>query len=360
LLACPRGGKVYVWDSSAGTGQRAVPITSAPATNLYVYVSYEDRHVISLGAHDGTGPNPMLVRWCDQENYTDWTPSLENTAGAKQLDEGSEIVGAARARGEHLIFTDTYIFSMTFVGPPYTFAFRPVATNGGLVGPNAMRSKDGIVYWMGDGGFYLYDGSVRPIPCTVSRHVFDRLDKLQAYKVTCGVVREYDEVWWFYPVSGENDEYVILNTRDGSWSIGTLDRTVLVGDAITGQPYGVDAEGYMYNHEVLFDAESEAMGARVVSGDFEIGSGTQLAQVSKIIPDFDVLEGEVGIEIKAKRYPGSTEYQTSGVLPVTATTEKRSTRVRGRQVAIELVDNSVGSDWRLGLLRVEIRPHGSR
>jgi hypothetical protein len=360
LVACPRGGGIYTWDASEGVGYRAYLIPGAPETARYIFVSYEDRTLIALGAHDGTAPNPMLIRWCDQENYSDWTPTLTNTAGDKQLDRGNEILCAMRARGDYLIFTDTYLFTMTFVGPPDTFAFRPVGGNGGLMGPNAARSIDGIVYWMAEGVFYVYDGAVKPLTCPVTRHVFDRLDRTQKIKVQCCAVREYNEVWWLYPVSTECDEYVSYNTVDGTWAIGTIDRTILVGDASPTRPYGLDPDGVQYLHEVGSDAAGEDLGAYIESGDFELGAGDQLQHISKIIPDFDVLTGTAKMEITAKKYPGSATGQTSGPLTVTPTTEKVSTRVRGRQVSIKVYDDAPGTDWRVGQLRLETRPNGGR
>ena len=365
VICNPRQGGIFVWDSSTGVSSRATVISQAPVTAKGILVSPEDRHLIALGCADSSGnENSMLVRWCDQENYTDWTPAVTNTAGSKQLDMGNEILCGAKVRGEHLIFTDSSLYSMTFVGPPDTFGFRTLGDNGGLVGPLAVHVFEGVAYWMGDRDFFLYDGVTKTLNCTISSQVFDNLNRSQRAKVWCGVNREFREVWWVYP-SADSDEvnsYAIWSLKEQAWTYGTLARTMLIGDSeVLSYAYGFGADGYLYTHEFGEDDYLFPMKAFIESGDVEIDAGgNQLAHISKFIPDFKGLAGSVDVTIKAKKYPQATEQQVSGPHTITPTTEFINPRVRGRQVSIRLESSGLGDAWQAGLVRVDLIPHGGR
>lgn len=360
----PRGGSIYVWDSSVGVLTRAAIISQAPITAKGVLVSPEDRHLIALGAHDGSGNDPMLVRWCDQENYTDWTPSLSNTAGDKRLDSGTEILCGVRVRSENLIFTDSSLYSMVFVGPPDTFAFRQLGDNGNLVGPQAAHVFEGVAYWMADKDFFVYDGVVKAIDCSVSTTVFDGFNRFQGHKVYCGVNRDYREVWWLYPSasSDENDRYVIYNLNDKTWAFGTLARTMLVGDSdVLNYSYGFGTDNYIYTHESGTDEYDQPMNAYIESGAIEVDAGgNMLAHISKMIPDFKTLVGSVDVTFTGKKYPQSTETQVSGPHTISPTTEFVNPRMRCRQISIQLESDALGDNWRTGMLRVDLVPHGGR
>ena len=364
IICNPRQGGIYVWDSSAGVSTRAQLISQAPTTAKSIIVSPEDRHLIALGAHDGVTDNTMLVRWCDQENYTDWTPAVTNTAGSKQLDMGNELLCGAKVRGEHLIFSDSSLYSMTFVGPPDTFGFRTLGDNGGLVGPMAVHVFEGVAFWMGDRDFFMYDGVTKVIPCTVTSEVFDYFNRLQRAKVYCGVNREFREVWWLFPSadSVECDKYAIYNMIDQSWSYGTLARTMLIGDSeVIGYAYGFGLDGYLYTHEVGDDAYDQPMDAHIESGDVEIDAGgNQMAHVSKVIPDLKDFAGSVGVTIKGKKYPQAPAYTESGPHTVTPTPQFIKPRLRSRQLAVRVESNTSGTSWQLGVLRVDLLPHGGR
>lgn len=359
-----RGGGIYVWDSSGGTSARASVITQAPISARSIFVSTEDRHLVALGAHDGVGPSAMNVRWCDQENYTDWTPSLTNTAGDKLLDIGSEILCGAKVRGEHLIFTDAAIYSMVFVGPPDTFGFRPLGDNGGLLGPLAVHVFEGVAYWMGEKDFFMYDGVTKVIPCTINTTVFDDFNYGQRAKVYCGVNRKYREVWWLYPSenSTECDRYAIYNLLEGSWSYGTLDRTMLIGDSdVFSDTYGFGADGYIYTHETGTSANGSNLNAYIESGAVELDdAGNSMQHISKFIPDLKDAAGTLNLTISAKKYPQATEIQSSGPHALTPTTEFVNPRVRGRQVILRFESDATDTNWRLGMPRVELVPHGRR
>jgi len=368
IVCCPRGGGLYVFDSSLGLTTRATIISNAPITAKGVLVSPEDRHLIALGAHDGTSSDPLRVSWCSSEDYTDWTPSLTNTAGSKRLDLGSEIICGERVRGEHLIFTDSSIVSMTFVGPPDTFSFRTLGDNGNLAGPMAVHVFEGVAYWMGDQDFFMYDGVTKVVPCTLRMAVFDDLNRNQKHKVHCGVNRDYREVWWLYPSasSDECDRYAIYDMTQKSWTSGTLSRTMLVGDSdVFNYSYGFSGDGYIYEHETGTDDYLTAMDAYIESGDIELSveqdtSGNAMAHMGKMIPDFRVLAGSVNVTVSGKRYPQDAESQTSGPHNITATTKFINPRMRARQISIRLDSTGLGDDWRAGTLRVDLMPHGGR
>lgn len=363
LIACPRDGGIYAWTYSAGVGSPATLLTNAPATAKFILVSTEDRHLIALGAHDGVADDPMLVRWCSQGDYTTWVPALTNTAGDKRLDEGSEIVGAVKARNEHLIYTNSTLYSMQFVGPPYTFSIRSLGDNGGVVGPNAMHVYEGVTYWMGAKEFYYYDGVIRVLECSVNEAVFAEMDVLQGAKVWAGGNRAFNEVWWLYPSSsGELDRYAIYNTLLKCWYTGSLERTVLVGDSdVYDGPYGIDTNGQLYTHEVGSDANGTAIEAYVESGDIELDSdGNQMQHLSKYIPDFKRLVGSVDVTFTGKRYPQDSETQTSGPHTISSSTPFVNPRMRCRQISIKLESTDQGDAWRTGVLRVDVLPHGGR
>ena len=364
VVASPRFGGIYVWDSSAGVTSRATLISQAPTTCRGILVSPEDRHLIAFGAHDGSTDDPMLVRWCDQENYTDWTPTVTNTAGSKRLDLGNSILMALKVRGEHLLYTDSALYSMTFVGPPDTFAFRPVGDNGNLVGPMAGHVFEGIAYWMSDKDFFTYDGTIRAIECPVAAHVYDDFNSDQKVKVQCGVNRDYREVWWVYPSadSYECDRYVMYSIPDKTWVFGTLDRTMIVGDSdIINQVYAFGADNKIYWHEVGTDDDGEAMEAYIDSGDVELApAGANLMHMGEFVPDFKTLEGSVQITFTGKKRPQATETTVSGPHTVTSTTELVNPRVRARQLSIRIESSDIGDDWRVGTLRADLISHGGR
>lgn len=363
LIACPRGGGIYVWDASTGVGTRAVVVTNAPTTAKAILMSSENRHLIALGAHDGVNSDPLLIRWCDSEDYTAWTPSVTNTAGDKRLDIGNEIYCGVKTSKETVIFTDSALFSMTFDGPPYTFGFTYLGLNGGIAGPNAAHEIDGRVFWMGKGNFYVYDGTIKTLLCEVLNHVFDDINWTQRAKVFAGANRQYNEIWWLYCTEGstECDVYVAYNTVENHWTYGTLARTLIVGDSDTfPTPYAAGTNGSLYDHESGVDDDAIALESSLASGDVDIGDGEYLMQVKKVVPDFVTLAGSVSLTLNGKKYPGSSETIASTAQTITSTTKFVNPRLKARQVSISLVTTAVGDDWRMGTLRLDIKPHGKK
>lgn len=360
LIACHFDGNIYVWDSSAGTGTRATLILQAPTDNKAVFVSQEARHVVALGA----GGDPLAIEWCSSEDYTDWTPTTTNTAGDKRVDKGSQLLRAVKAKDEHLLFTDEFVYAMQYVGPPYTFAVRGVGLSGGLAGPNAMAVYTDVCYWMGDKGFYLYDGTIRPLPCSVFESVFNNFNKVQAFQVWAGVNARHNEVWWVYcsNTSDTIDRYVAYNTLEKTWITGTLDRTLFVGDSdVISYPYAITLDGMLVYHEFGVAADGADLGAYIESGDVEISkAGEMLMHVGKLVPDFKRLTGEVDVTVTTKKYPQAAETQSSGAIAVGSSTEFINPRVRGRQMSVRIENAGPTSSWRMGVLRLELKPHGRR
>ena len=354
--------ELYIWDFSGGTETRAETVANAPTQNNHVLVSNPDRHIVVFGSHDGTDYDALLVRWCSQENSTDWTASSTNTAGSQRLSGGSKIVGAKRAQGQVLVWTDTDLHSMQFTGPPFTFGFQQIASQCGAAGPNAMVVSNSVAYWVGQHNFYMYDGSVKALPSPVRRYVFDDLNLYQRSKIVAGLNQEFQEVWWFYPSadSDENNRYVVYNYAEGVWSIGTINRTAWVDREVYNLPIGVNSSGTVYDHEQGNTDAGAAMDAYIESAEFDLGEGDELFLMSRIIPDISQEAGTIDVAFNAKLYPHDvvTAY---GPYTISTATEKVDTRVRARQMSIKFSSNSATGDrWRIGTPRIDIKPAGRR
>lgn len=359
LVAAVREGGVYVWDSSVGTGTRAAIITNAPSKVGLVAVSGQDRHLIAFGAHDGTAYDPMLIRWSSQEDYTIWTASDTNTAGDIRLAQGSEIRAVAKSRGETLILTDSDIYGMRYIGPPFTFSIQHIGNGCGIVGPNALAAYMGKVYWMSTDAFYVFDGTQRIVECPVQNLVFDNLDYLQKDKVVAGLNKEFNEIWWFYQTtaSSEIDRYVIYNILDNVWSVGALERTAWEPRGVFTLPIAADSSGNIWYQEVGNSADGAAISAYAETGEFEVGEGDRLMFLDRAIPDMSGT-GTVQLTIKTRKYPNSGE-TSKGPYNANTGTTKIGFRARGRQFAFRWAAN-VSNFWRLGKWRARVRPDGGR
>ena len=362
LIAAYEQSILFRWDFSTGTGTRAVALANSPAENSRVLVSNPDRHLLVFGSHDGTGFDPLLVRWSSQENATDWTASSTNTAGSQRLSGGSEIVGAKRGQGQILVWTDTDLHSMQFTGPPYTFGFQQIATECGAAGPNAMVVSNSVAYWVGQHNFYMYDGSVKALPSTVRTYVFNDINKTQRSKMVAGLNQAFHEVWWFYPAVGsdENNKYVMYNYAEGVWSIGTMGRSAWVDRGTFRLPIGVDYTGVVYDHEKGETEDGTAMVSYIESAEFDLGEGDELFSMHRIIPDISQDAGSVNVSFDAKLYPNDAA-KTYGPFNITPTTEKINTRLRARQISIKFASDALLDEkWRLGTSRIDIKPAGRR
>jgi len=363
MLACRRDGPVYVWDTSVGVSTRATEITQSPDTNKLIKVS-DERILVAYGAHDGSNDDAMNVRWCDQEDYTDWTPATTNTAGDKRLDRGNEIIGAASIRGGFLVITDQAAYRQQFLGGDFVFSFQPIAEGRGmLVSPNAMVERDGIVYFMGEKDFYVYDGTIRVLKCDVWEKVFRDFNDDQGFKVYGGHNEIFNEIWWLYSSEGasENDRYVIYNYLDNTWTYGTMDRTAwLDSPALWGVPVGLSSDGYLYLHETGTEDDNDPLDYFIESYDAEVGTGNEFIRVKKMVPDFHTIEGTHTLKLKTRRYPHSSQ-STSADYDFTSATEYFGVRhERGRQAAIRIESDEADTHFRMGPWRAEIRTHGRR
>ena len=392
LVINARGAGIFYWDETNGVETRAVALSDLSGANLtptlalQVMVSDVDRHVICFGADpindSGTARtgaiDPMFIAWSDQENVEQWEPLSTNTAGSFRLSAGSAIVGAVRARQETLIWTDTSLYSMTFVGQPFTFSINLVNEGVGLVGPNAMINTPKGVFWMDKKGFYTYVGSIQQLPCTVDNYVFSDLNQTQSYQIFGFVNKAFDEVGWFYCSADSNviDKYVTYNYEENVWMIGNLSRTCWLDEGIFSDPkatYTTNNVGYLFNHETGNDDDGLAMtNVFIESGDFDLGEGDQYQFISRIIPDVKFTgsgttgaDGQtVDIVLKRRNFPGE-ELTTAVTSACTSVTTKIDTRARGRQAVLRVQSNDTntndtGMGFRLGATRIDIKPDGMR
>jgi len=380
-------GGIYYWDTSAGiAGNRATAISGAPTKSAFALVSTPDRHLVCLGTETTVGTSstqdPMFVRFSNQEDVNTFTETATNTAGGQRLTDGSRIVSAVRSRGQILIWTDTSLHGMQYIGPPYTFGFNQLGANCGCAGPHAAVDVNGLAFWMGTDSFYLFDGTVKKIPCTVHDYVFDDFNKVQADKVRCGINSQYNEVTWFYPsfTSDFIDRCVTFNYVENCWSIGTLARTAWEDIGTYTNPlgaeylptstetyevsdiYGVTAgRSIVYRHEIGTDANGVPIDSFIYSGYFDIGDGDNMLLMRRFIPDFKEQVGDLTVYLYLRPYPQATA-SPSSLSPhtITPTTQKVDTRARGRQIALRIESNELGGNWRYGTLRVDIQPDGLR
>ena len=391
LILHPRGGGIFYWDSSGGTSARAVNITSlsganlSPTVGLQSIVSETDRHVFVLGADPlndaGTARtgaiDPMLVAFSDQESITEWEPKTTNTAGSVRLSVGSEIIGGIRSRQETLVWTDSALYSIQFVGPPLTFAVNLLNQGVGMVAPNACINAPNGVYWMAEDGFYRYNGSVQRLECTVLSYVQENLDLSQLFKTFALVNKQYNEVWWFYPSTqdstGEISRYVIYNYLEKTWSIGELVRTAWLDEDVFTAPLATN-DNYLYNQETGEDNDGSPMdNVFIESSDFDLQEGNDFAFISKIIPDLkfygtntDSGVPQINMQIKTRNFPAQS-LSTKVTKDVSNNTNELNVRTRARQAVLRLQSdddadtaNRLGVQWRLGYTRMYIQPDGRR
>ena len=389
LIINPRAGGIFFWDESSGLSTRAVNITSlaganlAPTVGLQTIVSDIDRHVIVLGADPIVGSartgssDPLLIAFSDQESATEWGPTATNTAGDIRLSSGSQIVGGLRARQEILVWTDTSLYSMQFVGAPFTFGVNLINENVGMISPNAAVNAPDGVYWMARDGFYKYTGSVQRVPCSVLNYVLDDLNNTQSFKIFAFSNKEFNEIGWFYASSGSDDidRYINYNYLENVWSIGQLSRTAWLDEGIFDNPLATEGSSnssILYNHESGDDADGVPMdNVFIESGDMDIEQGEQFGFVSRIIPDVKFFgdtptTGQINFVLKTRNFPGES-LTTSSTNNITSSTQQSFVRARGRQMVLRVQSDDdadtgarLGFKWRLGVNRFDIRTDGRR
>ena len=393
LLINVRGGGVYQWTENDGLTTRAVALSDisgadkAPTVGLQVIVSETDRHAIVLGADplsSGTRTgvvDPMFIAFSDSESAIDWNPTNTNSAGSLRLSSGSQIVGGIKARQEILIWTDTSIYSMRFIGAPLVFSVNLINEGAGLLGPKAFVNAPSGIFFISKQGFYFYNGAVQKLPCTVQEYVFGDLDLSQSYKCHVALNSEFSEVWFFYPSiedgTKEISRYAMYNYEENLWSIGSLVRHAWVDGGIqnTPQATGVSSSSYyLYNHEIGYNDDTEPMdNVFIQSADFDIGDGDSLAFVKRILPDIKFINATgtspdpaINIVLKNRDFMGES-LTTDSTSQITSTTNKVDVRARGRQFVLrfESDDDNDTEDrkdykWRLGNTRLDIQPSGRR
>jgi len=384
LVSNIRGGGIYYWDESAGATQRAIPFSelsgasNVPTLALQILVSDVDRHIICFGSNSlgESTVNPLLVRWSDTESATAWTPTAINQAGGVLLSQGSTIIGAIQTRQEILIWTDAGITSMRFVGAPFIYSFTEVASGPSLISPNAAVSANNKVFFMDRGGFYVYAGSVQRLPCTVLDHVFSDINLSQQFKCFGAPIEGANEVIWFYPSkdSTEVNRYVSYNYLENVWAIGTTDdgftRTAWIEALSLDYPLAAGKTAnsdtnYLYNQEKGHSNDGSDFSAYIESSDFDLNpDGEKFMFISKLIPDVEFRDqystsDTVTYTIKGRDYPlqNLSTLQTVNVTPESTFT---NTRARSRHAAIRISNTSTEYGWRVGDLRLELRPDGKR
>jgi hypothetical protein len=374
IMAVPSKGPLLHWSTSAGINFRATIVTTAPSVNQIVRVASEARHVLVYGTHDVSGNyDPLLIRWCTQEDFTDWAPSAINTAGDYPLpSRGSEILAVNRVNDKTAILTDNDLFIQSYIGGNDVFGFTAVGERCGAISRNSAIEYGGILYWMSNNGqFYKYDGRLQPLACTVLRFIYDNLSEFHTAKIYAGTNSTFDEIIWFYPSvdspDNENDRYVIYNTREDHWSIGTMPRNAWEDSGTFGYPLAIPASPtQLYYQEFGYTADTSALAANLEGAYFDQRAGDEILFVNKFVPDFSNLSDNtpysntLQLSLRARKYPGGPVI-TKGPFPVTGTTQKTSVRLRGRELAIQ-IQSSTSSNvpWRMGQFRLAIEPDGQR
>jgi hypothetical protein len=381
-------GEIFYWDASSGASSRGVSLASltgasdVPTVARRVLVSDVDRHVIALGANalGEAAQDPMLIRFSSQESATDWTPKSTNTAGDLRLSKGSEIITSVQTSRQSLIWTDQALYSLQFIGPPFTFGVSLLGDNIRISGPNTAVSVNDTVYWMGQENFYSYDGRISAIPCSVRDYVFNDMNNQQSFKFHAGSISSQTEIWWWYCSSGasEIDRYVVWNYGEQVWYYGVLSRTTW-NDRATGLrsfPQGTGTDSYLYNHEDGLDdfstGSAVAINSYIESSDFDIEDGERFQLVRRILPDISfagssATNPSAKFTVRSRDFSGdnftespSGEAIRSATSPVEQYTDSIELRARGRQMSVRVENDDVGVKWRLGATRIDSRPDGRR
>ena len=383
LLAIRNNEKLYKWDLSVGTGTRAAAISGAPTSNRFLLVSSPDRHVFLFGTETTIGSSntrdDLFLRFSSQENPSEWAPASTNSAGTFRIQDGSRIVSAVRSRGSILVWTDTALHALNNIGPPFIFGLQQVGANCGAVSPNSVVDVNGVTFWMSQTAFYMFDGAIKKLDCSVQDFVFDNIDETAQGQVAAAVNTDFNEVTWFYPSNGSTflDRSVTYNYLENVWYNNTgFARTAWIDRGVYSAPYapkynptvlpnnetimGVTAgSSLMYAHEVGKDDDGSAMPCQITSGDFDIQDGEDVLLCSRVIPDFKELVGSNNFKITFANYPASTNTRTF-TSTVTPTTKFFSVRGRGRQANINIATTALNDDWRFGTIRLDIKTDGRR
>ena len=407
LVANIRNGEGYWWERGATSDPSTALATKAirlvdyadgegfdpdavPVKIMQLMVSQQDKHLIAFGAVPFGSTNvadfdPLLIRWADQDTPGEWTPSSTNTAGDLRLSRGSAIVRALPTRQEILVWTDSHLYTLQFLGTTDVFGLQEYADNISIASPRAMVSAANITYWMGQDKFYAYTGRVETLPCTLRNHVFQNFNFAQSAQVVCGTNEQWNEIWWFYPTadSNYNNAYVVYNHLERIWYYGTIDRTAWLDTPLRPHPLAANTvvtvngnevttgAGFIYNHESGVDDDDVAMHSYIQSSDVDLDEGDQFMLTRRILPDVafegsTVASPEVTVQIRPRNFPGSAfsgdaaDIQRVIETTVGNYTEQVFIRARARQMAFRINSENLGVQWQLGTPRVDVRPDGRR
>ena len=404
IIALIHNAQVFEWNSNAANAvaTRATIISGAPTASRDMLVSTPDRHLVFYGTEttigDQSTQDDMFIRFSDQENINDYTPTAVNTAGTQRLADGSRIVGGVRGRDAIYVWTDTSLFTMRFVGSPFTFAFAQVGTNCGLIGQNAALEVDGAAYWLSDNGFFKYSGNLETMTCLVEDYVFDDINTTASQLINVGLNNLFGEITWFYPTQSSEivNRSVTYNYAESSpqrpiWTTGSLARTTWVDSSVFGLPHATsfNASGTSYDvvgntegattyyqHETGTDqvksSATTTVAANIESGDFDItrgqgggadlrGDGEFIMKIRRFIPDFLSQTGNTQVTLNLRDYSNSSQASSPlGPFTITSSTTKVDTRARGRSVALKVANTGSSQDWKLGSFRLDIQADGRR
>ena len=406
LVATIANGKTFTWNAGdasrlttrASTTTSGFSTSANPTATRVTLVSPTTRHLIHLGTEtvigDTSTQDDMFIRFSDQEDINDYTPTAINSAGSQRLQDGTKIMGALKAKETILVWTDNALYTMKFIGAPFTFGFEQVGTNCGLIGKNAAIEIDGMAFWMSANGFFMFDGTVKSMPCSVEDYVYDQADTTKGQQVYAGINNLFTEVVWYYPSTNSeyNDQTVVFNygepIKGGVWYIGTEARTSWIDASVYPKPsatkfndsatgtfpviVGEDGLGQttLFEHEVgtdqvNADGTTTTITSFVKSYDFDLQSdgmsGEVFLAMRRFLPDFKNLQGNAKVTLAVKRYPQESETTTNlSPFTINANTDKKDTRARGRFVNIKIENTDVSESWRFGTLRIDIQPDGRR
>jgi hypothetical protein len=384
LIATVLNASTYIKDISGAIEARATALSNAPTASRFSLVSTDTRHLMIFGTETTIGntatQDDLLFRFSDREDATDYTPVATNEAGSLRISDGSKIMGAVKSSGQILVWTDTSLQGVQFVGTPFTFGMRQLGSNCGLIAQHAAIEVNGRAYWMSDNSFYMYDGVVKKMPCSVQDYVFDDLSYTNRNDIACGINTAFNEIIWYYPSASATaiDRGVAYNYLENTWYTVNLGRTTWLGAYVYENPIATEYDAsitanvstilgltagasYLYEHESGNNqADGTALPAFLTTGSVEIADGDELMSVSKLVPDFDNLANTMTATLTLEQYPQSaSNVSTTGT--ISNTTEKIDVRGRGRAVKIKYETNTVNDTaWRLGSTKLQLRPDGRR
>ena len=407
LIATIANGKTFTWNAGiaarfttrASTSTTNFETTNAPTATRVSMVSPTTRHLLMFGTEttigDTSTQDDMFIRFSNQEEINVYAPTAENSAGSQRLQDGTKIMGALKAKDNILVWTDTALYTMKFVGSPFTFGFEQVGTNCGLIGKSAVIEIDGVAFWMSAKGFFLFDGTVKSLGCSVEDYVYNDIDTTKGQQITAGVNNLFTEITWYYPTSGAdfNDRYVVFNygestkLPEGVWYAGTEGRTSWMNAKIYPNPYALKynssatgtfpsiigetglGQSTYYEHEVGVDqinpdGSTTAITSSLESYDFDLdlqGQGEFFLAIRRFVPDFKTLTGNATVTFNLKRFPSDTATaSTFSPFTVTSSTQKFDTRARGRFASLKIANLTSAEDWRFGTVRIDVQPDGRR